>query len=78
MTYDWPGVIMVLLGSILIAGRSPVTRIFGFFCMLLANGFFFLYGIQVVSTALMTSSVVFVVVDIYGIIRNYLYLKEKE
>ena len=69
---------MVLLGSILLAGQSPATRVFGFFCMILANGFFFLYGVQVVSTALMTSSVVFMVVNVYGIARNLLCLKEKE
>jgi hypothetical protein len=69
---------MVLLGSILLAGQSPATRALGFLCMILANGFFFLYGVQVVSTALMLSSVVFMVVNIYGIARNLLSLKGKE
>lgn len=69
---------MVFVATILLSGRSPTKRLFGFLCMMIANGFFFLYAVQVVSTAIMTSSVVFVVVDIYGIVRNYLYLQEKE
>lgn len=69
---------MVFVGSLLLTGQSPTTRVFGFFCMMLANGFFFLYGVQVMSTALMLSSMVFTVVNIYGIVRNSLYLKEKE
>ena len=69
---------MVFVATILLTGQNPATRLIGFLCMILANVFFFLYGVQVVSTALMMSSVVFMVVNIYGVVRNLLYLKGKE
>ena len=69
---------MVFVGSILLTGQNPATRIIGFLCMALSNWFFFLYGLQVESTALITSSAVFAVVNIYGIGRNLFYLKGKE
>lgn len=69
---------MVFMATILLAGQNPKPRLFGFFCMVLANWFFFLYGVQVVSTALMLGSIVFMVLNCYGILRNLLYIKEKE
>jgi len=73
LTFDWPAVIMVFIATLLLAGRSPVTRFFGFCCMILANGLFFLFGVQIMSTAIMVSSVVFVFVNVYGAARNSLY-----
>lgn len=62
----------------LLSGQSPATRIIGFFFMVLSNGFFFLYGVQVMSTALMIGSMTFMVVNINGMLRNVFSLKGKE
>ena len=78
MTIDWQGVICVFIATVLLTGSNPVTRVMGFAVMILANWFFFWFGLMVSSEALMVSSVVFVVLNIYGIYRNVLYIKGKE
>lgn len=78
MGLDWQGVICVFIATVLLTGRHPQVRIMGFALMVLANWFFFWFGMLINSEALMVSSVVFVVLNIYGIYRNILYIKEKE
>ncbi len=78
MTLDWQGVICVFIATVLLTGKYPWTRILGFAVLFLANWFFFWFGLMVSSEALMVSSVVFVVLNIYGIYRNVLYIKGKE
>jgi hypothetical protein len=78
MTLDWQGVICVFIATVLLTGRHPQVRILGFVVMVLANWFFFWYGMIVSSEALMFSSVVFVVLNAYGIYRNIVYLNGEE
>lgn len=78
MGLDWHGVICVFIATVLLTFRHPLARVIGFMVMILANWFFFWFGLIISSEALMVSSVVFVALNIYGIYRNISYLKEKE
>jgi hypothetical protein len=71
--YDWAGVINVFVGTLLLTSNHPRVRSAGFFSMVWANVFFFLYGKEVGSEALMISSAVFFFINFYGSIRNILY-----
>jgi len=77
MGLDWAGVICVFFGTLLLTSGKPLARAFGFLAMLLANWYFFWFGLTISSEALMFSSAVFVVLNFYGIYRNILYLKGK-
>ncbi len=75
--YDWLGGIFVLLATVALMSKYPRTRAWGFGVMMIGNAFWYLFGFQVDSAAMMWTSLIFVIVDCAGMARNILYLKGK-
>ena len=75
--YDWLGSIFVLLATVMLISQSPRLRAGGFAVMMIGNAFWYLFGFQIDSTAMMWVSLVFVLVDAYGMACNMLCIKGK-
>lgn len=73
--YDWLGAINVFIGTLWLTSDSPSARAAGFLSMMFGNVFFFLFGQQIGSQAIMLSSIVFFPLNLWGLIRNLLYIK---
>ena len=75
--YDWLGSIFVLLATVALMSNNPRIRAWGFGVMMIGNAFWYLFGFQVDSTAMMWTSLVFMLVEAVGMARNILYAKRK-
>ena len=76
--YDFWGAVLVLVSTMLLASVKAAVRAVGFAVMMVANLCWYLFGISVDSMPMMISSMVLGIVNIYGMVRNILYAKEKE
>lgn len=75
--YDWLGSIFVLLATVILISQSSSIRAWGFAVMMIGNAFWYLFGSQVDSIAMMWASLVFILVNTYGMAYNILCTKGK-
>lgn len=75
--YDWLGLIFVLVATFALMSKGPRIRAWGFGVMITGNASWYLFGVQVDSTAMMWASLVLMLVNAVGMARNILYVKEE-
>ena len=75
--YDWLGSIFVLLATVILKSQRSRIRAWGFAVMIIGNVFWYLFGHQVDSTAMMWASLVFMILNCYGMAYNILCAKGK-
>ena len=76
MGYDVVGSVFVLLATVILMSKYPRIRAWGFAVMSIGNVFWYLFGFQINSIAMMWTSVIFILVNSVGAVRNILYAKE--
>lgn len=74
--YDWVGAAFTFFGTFALMSKKFYTRAFGFALGMVSNVFWFLFGFQINSDAVMYCSALFMVVNTLGMARNILYGKE--
>jgi len=75
--YDWLGAIFVLLATAALISQSPRIRAWGFGVMMIGNAFWYIFGFQVDSKAMMWASLAFMLFNAYGMAHNILCAKVK-
>jgi len=78
VNHDLLGAIFVLFGTVLFMSSKARIRAWGFYVMMIANVFWYLFGVQVDSRPMMFISLVMMVVNTYGLALTLLYIRAEK
>lgn len=67
---QWPAMIVTLLAAWLVASRARRKRIAGFWCFLLSNALWVIWGWHTAAHALVILQIALAVTNVRGLLRN--------
>jgi len=77
MSYDWIAMGIVFVGTVVLMSQTPFFRAGGFAIMFSSNFFWYQFGVQVDSSAMVVMSAVFSVLNLVGFGYNMWCIKNK-
>jgi hypothetical protein len=68
---QWPALLLSITGAWLVAGRSTRDRMVGFWLLLIASGFWSVWGYAAGAPAIVLAQLVFAYTSVRGVLSNW-------